>query len=518
VLDYDLSKPSQVQSACEVLDGISKSVDIEEATGFDPSGSSGATLIDDDTNPMAQNEARSEGQSTFGWSSGTEDTSLSHGMSALDLEGLEFKTSKQPIEDDTAGALADANIAQLEGLDLAGKEAALMEAFSGLKPFDIKWTLKKYKGDAGKAIEDLLNQTFLEENGGQYRGIEGFSETGILAKPKKKNRRNRSTLSDERPGSSASDPLIDISSKWDNARQDIELVSTLTGTPMQQVSSLYHKYGGQVSSTINAIVDVHQALELDEDAASYLHASLLIKDFPTIPITKLVTIVQLCDTTGASSRELCKALTIRPSNNRSGPSIQLEFRLPPPDLSDGFAESKPRSKGHNAVYLNGQAPVQVSSNINDGKNYIALRNGAFDQASAAYRRGKSDPLMGGAAAYYSSLGHDYDAKAKTASAAAADVLAARQSTSSELDLHGIGVVDAVRIAREKVTHWWARLDDGMNGHGGYKIVTGKGTHSEGGVARIRNSVGRMLIREGWKIEIGSGSILVTGVVSKKKAF
>jgi hypothetical protein len=124
--------------------------------------------------------------------------------------------------------------------------------------------------------------------------------------------------------------------------------------------------------------------------------------------------------------------------------------------------------------------------------------------------------MGAAAAYYSSVGRDFDAKAKSAVSATADATAARQATATQLDLHGIGVADAVRIAREKVTSWWVGLGDRAHGHAGYKIITGKGTHSEGGVARVGPAVSRMLIREGWRVEVGSGSMIVTGVVKVGK--
>jgi hypothetical protein len=129
--------------------------------------------------------------------------------------------------------------------------------------------------------------------------------------------------------------------------------------------------------------------------------------------------------------------------------------------------------------------------------------------------------MGGAAAYYSSLGHSYNAAAQAASSNAADALVASQSSATMLDLHGVNVKDAVRIAREGVTAWWARVGGGREAgggggggtHTGYRIVTGKGMHSVGGKAKIGPAVGRMLIREGWRVQVGSGVLLVTGVVS-----
>lgn len=508
-----------MECACQVLDMVAESVEVEEATGFDPSGSSGALLIDSDPCSRVHNEDHSEGHSTLGWSSTTDDTASSQCMSALGLEGLDLDSLNLRPEDKVAESLADCHNAQLDGLDLAGKEALLVETFPGLKPFDIKWTLKKCKGDAGQAIEDLLNRVFIEENGGRQRGVEGFSDGDVPVTSKKgRNRKRRPALLNQYSDSSI-EPAVEVQGRWDSAMRDMEFISTQTGMPVQQVSSLYHKHGGLISSTINAIIDAHQALEIDDDDSSaYLQASELNRDFPIIPITRLIAIVQLCNVAHSSAHDLIGALTSRPRSNQPSVPIKLEFRLPPPDLSDGAAETRPKPKSHNAVYAAGRDPQQRTSHAADGKDYKTLRNEAFSQASAAYRKGKSDPLMGGAAAYYSSLGRDYDVRAKGASAAAADAMAARQSTASQLDLHGIGVVDAVRIAREKVTGWWVRTGDRTCGYGGYRIVTGKGTHSEGGVARLGPAVGRMLIREGWRVEVGSGSMVVTGVVGKRKAF
>jgi hypothetical protein len=124
--------------------------------------------------------------------------------------------------------------------------------------------------------------------------------------------------------------------------------------------------------------------------------------------------------------------------------------------------------------------------------------------------------MGGAAAYYSQEGRDADARARQALSAAADRLAEMQSWKGGVDLHGVTVEDAKRIAREKVTVWWHELGrDGQGVGAGYQIVTGVGNHSEGGVGKLGPAVGKMLIREGWKVQVGSGYLVVTGVAKKR---
>lgn len=105
-------------------------------------------------------------------------------------------------------------------------------------------------------------------------------------------------------------------------------------------------------------------------------------------------------------------------------------------------------------------------------------------------------------------------------AAAADALAARQSSESGVDLHGLGVRDAVRIARERVQGWWERSGRGewvgtrKGGGGEFRVVTGVGRHSEGGRGRLGPAVGGMLVREGWKVEVGTGVLVVSGRARK----
>jgi hypothetical protein len=491
-------------------------VDIEEASGFDPSGSSGR-----DNNGNHHAEADSEsGHSQRGWSSYTDDTSLSQGMSALDLEGLEPSHILNGTDEEVDSHdkhLTQIHDAHLESLDDASKIAVLTETFPDIRPFDIKWTLNKCKGKAALAIDELLNQVFLKDSGHRHQGIEAFSESELPPRPKKgKGRKKRLAITDDASSSDSNVQVPNVvESKWDTASRDIEFVSARTRMPPKQVSSLYHENGGSIPATISAIIDAHISLQLDsEDATVDVNAQELSLEFPTIPFPNIQALTQITHPSTSAAHELAKALSTRPQQARNSPPIQIEFRLPPPDLDSPAPRLKPKS--HNAVYTTDNPPRPLyAATTNDSKDYITLRNAAFTQASSAYRRGKSDHLMSGAAAYYSSLGRSYDAAAKSASSAAADVLVASQSSDTTLDLHGTNVKDAVRIAREGVTAWWTKAGGGST-HGGYKVVTGKGTHSEGGKGKLGPAVGRMLIREGWKVEVGSGALVVTGVVGKSK--
>lgn len=132
--------------------------------------------------------------------------------------------------------------------------------------------------------------------------------------------------------------------------------------------------------------------------------------------------------------------------------------------------------------------------------------------------------MGQAAGYYSQVGRDHALASAQATAAAADAFVAAQSTSTSIDLHGVTVKDAVRIARQKTESWSSSrgrrvmgMDGRMRNEGGsgadgapLRIITGIGRHSDRGIAKIGPAVGRMLMQEGWKFEVGQGSFVVTG--------
>ncbi|KAK3303594.1 uncharacterized protein B0T15DRAFT_280173 [Chaetomium strumarium] len=97
----------------------------------------------------------------------------------------------------------------------------------------------------------------------------------------------------------------------------------------------------------------------------------------------------------------------------------------------------------------------------------------------------------------------------------AETLVAQQSTDSVLDLHGVFVMDGVRIAKQRVWAWWNGLGENRKARAkqhGFTVVTGVGKHSAGGVSRLRQAVGAYLKNDGWKAETLTGSFYVTGRV------
>jgi hypothetical protein len=150
-------------------------------------------------------------------------------------------------------------------------------------------------------------------------------------------------------------------------------------------------------------------------------------------------------------------------------------------------------------------------------SYSEAAQSEYAKASSYYRRSKSDHLMGGAAAYYSSVARDHRAAAKRENTAHFNQIAVTQSSNTHVDLHGIPSEDGKRIALEYVSKWWDRLGEGRIKTGGksaigagFDVVVGKGTHSAGGRAVLGPAVFSALQAAGWKVSAHSGVLNVTG--------
>ncbi len=504
--DYNLSDSSELEAARLLLSALSFEVAADEAANFEPSGARVPGLLIDDQDSGRGEDESGSGRSQQAWRSQTDDTSLSQGISGLDLEGFDFSDNDAATSREESPEKSYNN--ELDGLDEESKEKAFVAMFPALKPFDIKWTLKKCKADTSLAIDELMTQSFLEESGSRHRGIEAFSESELSSRTRKgKGKKRQSQRADD--GIEIGRPASHLQSKWDT--QEVKFIANKAGMPVQQVSSIYHKNGASIQKTMEAIIEAHASLMTDlDDPIMPINASELRKEFPSISSSNLEILVQITHPSIDNARELAKALISRPVVNKS--PIHLEFRIAPIDVGADPVDTRPKIP--NGVHREGSVALAELAST-----YIQARNTAFIQAHAAYRKGKSDPLMAGAAAYYSQVGRDNDAKAKSAESAAADALVSTQSSRTELDLHGVNVKDAVRISRERVTTWWHELGEGtVDGRGigaGYRIVTGMGNHSEGGKGKLGPAVGKMLIREGWKIEVGSGVLVVTGIAKKR---
>jgi hypothetical protein len=501
--DYDVCDPAQIDAVRQTLDILRAHVPFEEASGFDASGASGPDALGDSLGTKEDNESVS-GRSLPCWKTQTDDTSVGHGMALQDLEGLDFESQSAPSSHDES--IEKSYMSELDSLGDEEKEAALRGIFPILTPFDIQWTLKKHKGNTNFAIDELMTQSFLEENGSRHKGIDAFYESEVLSKQRKGKKKHRHLA--EAGDFGSLDTNAFQQSKWDAAKHDIEFISSKTDIPERQVASLYHKSSGSMPATILAILEAHRTMNIiSDDPVLHIHVYDLQQEFPTISRINLESLVQLTHPSIPNAQALARSLTTSPSQSKT--ALQLEFRHAPINLGATdvslIAPSKPT--------------LSYSNALDSAASHTAARNSNFEKAAAYYRKGKSDHLMGGAAAYYALEGRNHNVLAKASSSAAADSLVAAQSSRTELDLHGVNVKDALRISRERVTVWWHELGEArvMGGiGGGYRIVTGIGRHSEGGRLKLGPAVGKMLIREGWKVEVGSGVLVVRGIASGKR--
>lgn len=162
-------------------------MEAEEATGFNPSGFGDHGFTDDLHSDAGAGSAAAyaiEGdlKSSDGLTTATGDSG-SHSQSAS--SGASSKTSVP----ETPG-IVHVNI--LDNLTVEEKERRLAAMFVCLKPIDVKLALKKNKGDADLAIDELLNLHLLEQTGQRPKGVDGFyvSDDDV---PKAKKRARRKT-------------------------------------------------------------------------------------------------------------------------------------------------------------------------------------------------------------------------------------------------------------------------------------------------------------------------------------
>ena len=507
-LDYDLQEDGQYEQLRELLENLKQSAVTEEHSTFDPSGSShiqDELAISRDSSDLAQSW-HGDLDSNSGDTEGTDITNLSN---ALKESSLGSRSAEAADLSTRANASSPADNARI-----------LKDMFPDVKDFDMDFVLKKVHNDFDKAIEELLTQAFIDEEhiaGGEYiprKGIEGFSDPVNGTRRKKGKGRKTRLL---RRTSSMSEGLNNRStespsplSRWDRAREDVEFIAQRTHLSMPSISSTYHKCGGSLSLTIATLCEPTQpnCNPLLADAAPVIidaHTTELVVDFPSISHTAAAALIGLTHPSTASAHELCRAM-LSPASRSSSAIVPQYARRPPSPIRD-------------TATVTSSGTALPSSMLGGAEALANQRNRAYLQAQAAHRKSKSNHLMGGAAAYYGSVSRDASASLRNYQTAEADQLVDAQSRVGEVDLHGVSVQDAVRIASERVSSWWETEAQEYSGTGksnlvGIRLVTGQGHHSQGGKGRIGPAVARTLVKQGWKVEIGQGVIDVIGKVRK----
>ena len=535
--DYDPSDPNRLDAARATLDNIKSSAEAEETKTFDPSGSSG--VRDGSTSDTESlDPAQSWNGELLSKTNDTCSTSLPEAVNNLSLDYSELKSSNLTGLDYDVG---------IEDLLTSEKEALLREMFPDVKPFDISFALNKSRGSFARTLDEVLNQVYLQEtddvDGEKLtppKGIDGFLEQdGLPSRRKGKGKRKRPSELRRISFSPVrlDENLPDSPSRWTVGETEITFISERVKIPRQPVASHYHKANGSVRGTILSLCkteDVSAQEIRSLDPTIDFEAFDLGRKYPAVPSECRIPLILLTYPSIDSAYELAETIVV----GRLGPNPVSAEVTKVPKIVAQYAplsiDSSSHSMSASATRSTPQhkkpsrpppfeevkrKPERIAASTAKRLtpiDYAAARSTAFAQASNAYRISRSKPLMSAAAAVYSSRARGLEASVRAEASSAADALIAGQSSAGHVDLHGVSVNDAVRIAREKVRGWyseqaeWAR--EGRIMGGGYKIITGKGTHSERGRAKLGPAILRTLKAEGWRVDEAEdgGVLIVTG--------
>ncbi|KAJ5595158.1 uncharacterized protein N7459_001366 [Penicillium hispanicum] len=517
--DYDLSRPGNVEKLQEALDAIKGLAVEQEDLPFDPSGTAnnhvdGLELA----GVTSDNETSNPGHGTC--HTQTDLTSLSSLM--ISSDGVDTTPRAQSKTRATYTIAADGSL-ELTGATHEDKAHSLAEMFPSVSCLDIEHALKKSKGDVSKSMDVLLNLAFFDETQSAEddtrvfipKGIDGFvsgsADAGHQRSRKKKRSKNQKTSLDV----SSPSEEAPIPNKWETGTADIEFICSRTPDfPREKVKSTYYANTMSLPATIRAMALAaapKEAKEIDDDPVMLAQVAELANDYHSIPTTTLVGLLRVTSNMISATNELAAIMMRQP---QISVNELIKFTPTPLNLNDEDEDAfDPRSRGNESsrnVLSYEQARVLSEA-------HFAAGSAAYSQASQAARRAKSNHLYGGAAAVYRERGQEHRALAMQQLAVASDRLADRQSVNCDLDLHGVTVANALRISRDRVDAWWDSLGDakyvrggGKHVHGGFKIVTGVGLHSHDGTSRLGPAVSKMLMQDGWRVEVERGFILVVG--------
>jgi hypothetical protein len=516
VLDFDLAIPAQVEQLRETLDVLKVSAAEQEDLPFDPTGTT--NLRNSDSSGSPQTEP----------SSGGLQSDPSNWPEYLDLETGDSSSSNgcRKAEDSRR---AD-NFLRME---TAEKAQNLIGMFPSITRLEAERILEDCHNNLSRAMDVLLNLAFIEETqiaGGISqqtpeettegfghmvpKSIDGFqakeNQNGNKKPHKKKNKQQKQRLvelsSQATPG-----PLTN---KWESGKRDIEFISSRAcSLQREKIASTYHANSMSLSATIRDLAHVHapeDTREIEDDPVLVTQVGDLVHKYPGVQPTTLAGLIRITSNDTQSAEELAETLSRRPAVGSI--SNIITFVSAPPVLEEHDQNTTPSNQTDDSSdFMDfGQAAAAASS-------HFAARSTALAQAAHSARRARSNPLYGGASAYYREVGNEQRQLAMRHLATASDRLVARQSTNCDLDLHGVNVANAIRISRRRVEEWWEALGDqkyirggGRDSHGGFKIVCGVGNHSQDRKSHLGPAVWNMLRNEGWRVELDRGSMLVVG--------
>ena len=491
--DLNPNDKSSIDQIRTILDSLKLSAEQEQKENqknfvdFDPSGASGTSRNDESVASTSLDNL-----------SVTDD---SHPTDSTDSSGHTF----DPPESYDEG---------IEELSYQEKADLLLELCPNATLFDIQFTLKKYNCSFRRTLDETLNLEWIKENHTFSKGVDGFfHQTTQSRKHKGKNKsKNKDVPEVEGPNEALSTP-----NAWQIKDNQIKFIASRVQLSESLVRSEYHKAGGSQRTAILNLckVDVSgiSGVEVD-DSIVQVNAAELGEEFPGLSSTECLALIMLTHPFTARAHELAKAVFSTRLNDKltSANSSLFVPQYARPQVPTDNSAGVQQNKSFNVGDLDQKTLSQVAS------NHAQIREEMFSKANVAWRKSRSNRLMGGAAAYYSEESRKANATSRAYSSAAADARVLDTNTGSSIDLHGVNVQDAVRNAKLAVQRWW---DSGqaewakegkVAGSSGFAIITGAGTHSQGGRAKIRPAVIKMLKAEGWRVDdsLDRAQVIVLG--------
>jgi hypothetical protein len=518
VLDFDLGIPAQVEQLRETLDVLKASAAEQEDLPFDPTGTTNLHNSDNSGSPQTEASSVVPQSDPSNWPSSehldlaNDDASSTHGC-----HGVNDNRNAQSGLRSVSAEKAQNLIGMFPSITRPEAERILEDCHDNLsRAMDVLLNLAfieetQIAGDISQQTPDEMAQGF----GDVPKSIDGFqakeNQNGTKKFRKKKNKQQRQRLGEL----SFQSPNGPAPNKWESGKKDIDFISARACTlQREKIASAYHANSMSIGATLRDLADANapaDTREIEDDPLLVTQVGDLVHKYPGVGLTTLAGLIRITNNDIPTADELAETLSRRPALGSI--SNIITFVSAPPVLEEHEETITPSS--HTDDYADhmdvGQAAAAATS-------HFAARSAALAQASQSARRARSNPLYGGASAYYREVGNEQRQLAMRHLATASDRLVARQSTNCDLDLHGVNVANAVRISRRSVEEWWEALGDqkyirggGRNAHGGFKIVCGVGHHSLDRKSHLGPAVWNMLRNEGWRVELDRGSMLVVGV-------
>ncbi|KAK6851320.1 Smr protein/MutS2 [Apiospora arundinis] len=505
--DFHLDDPEQFQLARGILLSISRDVEAEEATGFNPSGIGADDVVDinklnlDDADEIAAAAVESDVKSSDGLTTTTESSQAQSLFS-----GSSSKAS-------TIDASETFRVGVFDGLKDSEKEEQLLSMFTSLKPVDIRLALRKNKGDASLAIDHLLNIQLLEQTGERRKGKK--KKAGVRAPETKSASPSSPTSSSE--GTSLN--VANLDTQLHHA-QNITYLSERFTQPESDVSAIYHQRGESMGAAVIQIVDNYLALGIQPVFGPSLSAfeEQLRKKYSWIPTEYFSPIIELTPTREYAENiiEVLAKYFEKPEYLKYDISYSVASSPADGELlsSNGVIDlrKKPASSSVPTTPGTGPFPGNLKSATASAQSLAAMRDHSYNSAASAFKKGRSDPLFRLAAGYYSERAREQADAQRNAASIEASYLVEQNRTANKIDLHGLTVQDGVSIALQCVRKWWEGLgeDRARKARDGFTVVTGIGRHNSDGKSRLRANVCKALLADGWNVQVLTGQFLVIG--------